>query len=82
MTNKRPHKLKSKLKELEEYLLQNKVIAASYEDCNLQILLSRGIRVIINFDRVSNDICSINFDKSFVPKVQSECIYDGNLSEI
>lgn len=77
ISNKRQNKLKNKLKELEDHLLQNKVISVNCEGHLIEVLLSRGIKVIISVDKTLNDISNINFDKSFVPKVQNECIYDG-----
>lgn len=77
IANKRPNKLKNKLKELEDHFLQNKVISVHCEGYIIEVLLSRGIKVNISIDKVSNDISNINFDKSFVPKLQNECIYDG-----
>lgn len=82
VANKRPHKLKNKLKELEDHFLQNKVISVNCEGLTLEVLLSRGIKVIITIDKLSNDICSIHFDKTFVPKVLNECIYDGMFTNI
>lgn len=77
VVNKRPTKLKNKLKELEDLLLQNKVVFSDWENSNIQLLLSRGIRIIINVNQVTSDINSITFDKSLMTKIQNECIYDG-----
>lgn len=75
--NKRPTKLKNKLKELEDLLLQNKVVFSGWENSNIQLLLSRGIKITINVNPITSDINSISFDKSLMTKIQNECIYDG-----
>ncbi|KAI4462690.1 homoloc-13 [Holotrichia oblita] len=76
-TNKRPHKLKDRLRELEEYLYQNKIICFSWRDSCLSILLSKGIVININYNSKACDIISICFDKYLTSKIQNEYICDG-----
>lgn len=76
-TNKRQNKLKERLKELEEYLIQNKIIYYCWKDKSLQLLLSTGLLVNINVKEETGDITYISFDKQLSTKLQVNIICDG-----
>lgn len=76
LTNKRPGKLKDKLRELEESLNQNRVVCSRWEANRLRLLLSKGVLVTIGVNELS-DVTNIGFDRSFVAKIQNEVISDG-----
>lgn len=78
--NKRPHKLKDKLRELEEYLVHNKIVYIAWEDDRLKLLLSTGLIVTINTNSSTGDITSIFFDKHLAAKLQVNIICDGKFS--
>ncbi|CAG9764110.1 unnamed protein product [Ceutorhynchus assimilis] len=76
--NKRPEKLRDKLKELEDHLIHNKVIFYCWNDNNtLSILLSTGLIVIIT--QQNGDLMNISFDKQLFVKLQCNIICDGAL---
>ncbi|KAK5644239.1 hypothetical protein RI129_008084 [Pyrocoelia pectoralis] len=80
-TNKRPFKVKDRLKELEEYLLQSKVICTSCERNNFQLLLANGLLVHIAVNLTTCDITNILFNKSLAAKVQTELICHGAIDK-
>lgn len=75
--NKRPVKLKDKLRELEELLYQNKVVGSSWNENKLILLLSRGVLVNITVNTKSSDVESVTFDRTLCSKVQNELICNG-----
>ncbi|KAF5300026.1 hypothetical protein FQR65_LT09283 [Abscondita terminalis] len=75
--NKRPFKVKDKLKELEECLLQSKVICTACNSNVFQLLLANGILVQITINPSTHRITNILFNKSLSSKVQNELICDG-----
>ncbi|KAK4887641.1 hypothetical protein RN001_003912 [Aquatica leii] len=75
--NKRPFKVKDKLKELEEHLLQSKVICTACKSNVFQLLLANGLLVHITLNPNTHDITNILFIKSLASKVQNELICDG-----
>lgn len=77
VVNKRPHKLKDKLKELEDYLVHNKIVYFAWEDVRLKLLLSTGLIVTITINSNTGDIVSISFDKHLSAKLQVNIICDG-----
>lgn len=77
--NKRPHKLKEKLRELEDYLVHNKIVYFAWEDERLKLLLSTGLIVNLTTNSNTGDIVSIYFDKHLSAKLQVNIICDGRL---
>lgn len=75
--NKRPHKLKDKLRELEDYLVHNKIVYFAWEDDRLKLLLSMGLIVTLTTNSCTGDIVSIFFDKHLSAKLQVNIICDG-----
>ncbi|XP_017784359.1 PREDICTED: WD repeat-containing and planar cell polarity effector protein fritz [Nicrophorus vespilloides] len=73
--NKRPHKLRDKIKDLEEALVQNKIIFQTWQEDTLKLLLSRGL--IVTIKTHSTDIASITFDRNLLNRIQNEIISDG-----
>lgn len=80
VVNKRPHKLKDKLKELEDYLIHNKIVYFAWEDDRLKLLLSTGLIVTLTIKSSTGDIISIYFDKHLSAKLQVNIICDGKLA--
>ncbi|XP_967164.3 WD repeat-containing and planar cell polarity effector protein fritz [Tribolium castaneum] len=77
LPNKRPQKLRDRLKELEEYLLHNKIVCFSWSDNHLQLLLSTGVVVTLTIDITTGDLTSLTFDKSLATKLQVNILCDG-----
>ncbi|CAH0547326.1 unnamed protein product [Brassicogethes aeneus] len=77
INNKRPHKLKDRLKDLEECLVNNKIVSYNWTDNKLQLLLSTGLLVNIVVNGSTGDIVNILFDKQLSTKVQANIICDG-----
>lgn len=75
--NKRPHKLKDKLREFEDYLVHNKIVYFAWEDDRLKLLLSTGLIVTLTTNNNTGDIISIFFDKHLSAKLQVNIICDG-----
>ncbi|KAK9891576.1 hypothetical protein WA026_015534 [Henosepilachna vigintioctopunctata] len=75
--NKRQNKLKDKLKELEDTLIQSKIINYRWNENNLHLLLSTGLIVNIKVNEQSGDIASISFNKQLSAKLQVNIICDG-----
>lgn len=79
VVNKRPNKLKDKLRELEDYLVHNKIVYFAWEDDRLKLLLSTGLIVTLTINNSTGDIISISFDKNLSAKLQVNIICDGKL---
>ncbi|XP_030747226.1 WD repeat-containing and planar cell polarity effector protein fritz homolog [Sitophilus oryzae] len=77
--NKRPEKLRERLKELEEYLLHNKIVYYSWETNRLRLLLSTGLIVDLTIHDKTGDLLSIRFEKHLSAKLQVNIICDGVL---
>nr|XP_022909980.1 WD repeat-containing and planar cell polarity effector protein fritz [Onthophagus taurus] len=77
LTNKRPHKLKDKLKELDDHLNQSKILFVSCKDAHVYLLLAKGILVSILYNVQTCDLISISFDKFLSTKIQNEPVCDG-----
>lgn len=77
--NKRPQKLRDKLKELEEYLVHNRIVFFTWDESKLKLLLSTGLLVNILVNCDTGDISSITFDKQLSAKLQVNIICDGKL---
>ncbi|KAL3265414.1 hypothetical protein HHI36_009618 [Cryptolaemus montrouzieri] len=75
--NRRQNKLKDRLKELEDNLIQNKVINYFWQNNNLELLLSTGLIVNIEVNEQSGDVVRISFDKQLSIKLQVNIICDG-----
>lgn len=75
--NKRPYKTRERLRELEEYLVHDRIVYFSWEDYNLRLLLSTGLLVTLNINSKSGDINNILFDKQLSTKLQVNIICDG-----
>ncbi|XP_044750033.1 WD repeat-containing and planar cell polarity effector protein fritz [Coccinella septempunctata] len=75
--NKRQNRLKDRLKELEDSLVQNKIICYLWKDNTLQLLLSTGLIVFITIKESTGDILNITFDKQLSAKLQVNIICDG-----
>lgn len=82
MVNKRPHKLKDKLREFEDYLVHNKIVYFAWEDDRLKLLLSTGLIVTLTINSSTGDIISIFFDKHLSAKLQVNIICDGLLARL
>nr|CAD7570477.1 unnamed protein product [Timema californicum] len=75
--NKRPNKLKESIKELEEQLVQQKVVFCRWQDnCILQIMLGSGLLVNICVNVFTGDVVKIVFDKYLVGKLLSDYVTD------
>ncbi|KAJ8971447.1 hypothetical protein NQ314_000704 [Rhamnusium bicolor] len=79
--NKRPQKLRDRLKELEEYLIHNKIVFFSWDENKLKFLLSTGLIVNITINSKTGDINNIIFDKQLSAKLQVNIICDGTIVE-
>ncbi|CAG9861084.1 unnamed protein product [Phyllotreta striolata] len=77
LPNKRPHKLKEKLKELEDHLIHSKIVSFNFEDTNLILLLSTGLLVTLTISAATGDLTNIVFDKQLSAKLQANIICDG-----
>lgn len=77
--NKRPEKLKDKLKELEEHLVHNKIVFYCWDNNKLKLLLSTGLIVYLTINPRTGDLLSVGFDKHFFVKLQANIISDGTL---
>lgn len=77
--NKRPDKLRDRLKELEEHLLLNKIVYYSWDDNRLKILLSTGLIVNLTINYKTGDLTNIVFDKQLFLKLQVNIISDGTI---
>ncbi|XP_066255640.1 WD repeat-containing and planar cell polarity effector protein fritz [Euwallacea similis] len=77
--NKRPDKLRERLKELEEYLLLNKIVYYSWDDTKLKILMSTGLIVNLTINYKTGDLTNITFDKQLFLKLQVNIISDGTI---
>lgn len=75
--NKRQNKLKDRLKELEDSLIQNKIICYVWKENILQLLLSTGLLIFITINENTGDIVNITFDKQLSAKLQVNIICDG-----
>lgn len=80
VVNKRPHKLKDKLKEFEDYLVHNKIVYFAWEHDRLKLLLSTGLIVTLTTSGITGDIISISFDKHLSAKLQVNIICDGKFT--
>nr|CAD7399465.1 unnamed protein product [Timema cristinae] len=75
--NKRPNKLKESIKELEEQLVQQKVVFCRWQDnCILQIMLGSGLLINICVNIFTGDVVKIVFDKYLVGKLLSDYVTD------
>ncbi|XP_049818696.1 WD repeat-containing and planar cell polarity effector protein fritz isoform X2 [Aethina tumida] len=77
LNNKRPNKLKDRLKDLEEALVNNKIVNYNWSDNKLHLLLSTGLLVNIVVNNSTGDINNIVFDKQLSAKIQANIICDG-----
>lgn len=77
--NKRPDKLRDRLKELEEYLVHNKIVHYNWDDNRLKILLSTGLIVNLTVNLQTGDLINIIFDKQLFLKLQVNIISDGKM---
>ncbi|XP_060532114.1 WD repeat-containing and planar cell polarity effector protein fritz isoform X2 [Cylas formicarius] len=77
--NKRPEKLRDKLKEFEEHLIHNKVVCYSWDNNKLKLLLSTGLITVLTLNERTGDLLSISFDKQLSSKLQVNIICDGIL---
>uniref|UniRef100_A0A6P7FBI0 WD repeat-containing and planar cell polarity effector protein fritz-like n=1 Tax=Diabrotica virgifera virgifera TaxID=50390 RepID=A0A6P7FBI0_DIAVI len=79
LPNKRPHRLKDKLKELEDYLIHNRVVSFIFEDTKILLLLSTGLLVTLTLNNKTGDLTNILFDKQLASKLQANIICDGTI---
>lgn len=77
INNKRPQKLRDRLKELEELLIHNKIVCFTWNENKLNILLSTGLVATITVNNATGDISGIIFDKQLSGKLQVNIICDG-----
>ena len=78
LRNKRPFKLKEKLKELEQQLINNKIVYFEWKDNNiLSLVLNTGLIIAIGVNGLTKDVYKITFDKFLIGKLQSDSICDG-----
>nr|CAI5866640.1 unnamed protein product [Callosobruchus analis] len=77
--NKRPQRLRDRLREFEEYLVHNRVIYFSWENNNLKLLFSNGLIATINTNSKTGDIANIGFNKQLFSKLQVNIICDGTI---
>ncbi|XP_050299612.1 WD repeat-containing and planar cell polarity effector protein fritz homolog isoform X2 [Anthonomus grandis grandis] len=78
--NKRPDRLRDRLKELEEHLIHNKIVYYCWDESNLKILLSTGLIVCLTINQKTGDLVNITFDKQLFLKLQVNIICDGAVS--
>ncbi|XP_067009691.2 WD repeat-containing and planar cell polarity effector protein fritz [Anabrus simplex] len=75
--NKRPNKLKDAVKELEDQLLQHRIVFCQWKDnCVLHLMLSSGMLINICVNIFTGDVLKISFDKYLVGKLLSEYVAD------
>lgn len=67
------------MKDLEEALVNNKIVNYNWSDNKLHLLLSTGLLVNIVVNNSTGDINNIVFDKQLSAKIQANIICDGNL---
>ncbi|KAG5890065.1 hypothetical protein JTB14_003630 [Gonioctena quinquepunctata] len=79
LPNKRPQKLRDRLKELEDHLIHNRVVSFTWEECTLKLLLSTGMLVTIPLNSRTGDPTNITFDKQLSAKLQVNIICDGTI---
>nr|XP_023016228.1 WD repeat-containing and planar cell polarity effector protein fritz [Leptinotarsa decemlineata] len=79
LPNKRPQKLRERMKEFEDHLVHNRVVSFNWEECSLKILLSTGMLVTIQLNSKTGDPSNITFDKQFSAKLQVNIICDGTI---
>lgn len=79
--NKRPNKLRDRLKELEDNLIHNKIVFYTWESNKLSLLLSTGLVAVLTINTCTGDVNSISFDKQLSTKLQVNIICDGNSHE-
>lgn len=74
-------KTRNLLKTLEDELKNGKrIVYSDWSDHKiLNLMLSSGLLVFIEFDIASGDIERVSFDRYFVQKIVSENICDGEL---
>ncbi|RZC37132.1 WD repeat-containing and planar cell polarity effector protein fritz, partial [Asbolus verrucosus] len=77
LPNKRPQRLRDRLRELEDYLLHNKIVCFSWSDNQLQLLLSTGVLVNLTINFKTGDLSSIHFEKQLAAKLQVNILCDG-----
>ncbi|XP_065159835.1 WD repeat-containing and planar cell polarity effector protein fritz homolog [Atheta coriaria] len=80
LPNKRPEKLRDKLQEFEEALQLHTIVTYNQSDNLIQFLLSKGLIINVKLSQ-NGDLSEINFDKTLVPKVQSDYIVDGIINQ-
>lgn len=79
LPNKRPQKLKDKLKELEEHLIHNRIVNFKFEENKLILLLSTGLLVTLSVNNKTGDLTNIIFEKQLSSKLQANIICDGTI---
>lgn len=78
MNNKRPLKLRSSIKKLEDYLKHFSIVYCQWRDnAVIQLLLSNGLLVHICINIYTGDILRMAFDKYFIGKLISETVTDA-----
>lgn len=77
INNKRPQKLRDRLKELEELLIHNKIVYFTWDENKLNLLLSTGLVVTITVSNTTGDVSGIVFDKQLSGKLQVNILCDG-----
>lgn len=77
LPNKRPQKLRDRLKELEDYLLHNKIVSFLWSDNQLQLLLSTGVLTTLTINCATGDLSSVSFEKQLAAKLQVNILCDG-----
>ncbi|XP_057663252.1 WD repeat-containing and planar cell polarity effector protein fritz [Diorhabda carinulata] len=76
LPNKRPQKLRDKLKELEECMIQSRIVCFVFEGNKIFFLLSTGLLVTLSTNH-SGDLTNIALDKQLASKLQANIICDG-----
>ncbi|CAG9820267.1 unnamed protein product [Phaedon cochleariae] len=77
LPNKRPQRLRDRLKELEEFLIHNRIVSYTWEESKLCLLLSTGLLVNLTINHRTGDLTNISFDKQLSGRLQVNIICDG-----
>ncbi|KAK7873024.1 hypothetical protein R5R35_000322 [Gryllus longicercus] len=77
VSNRRPNKLRDSVKELDEQLINHRVVFCQWrDDCLLQVMFSSGLLANICVDISTGDILKVSFDKYLIGKLLSEYVVD------
>lgn len=77
------NKTRNSLRSLEDELKNKRIVYCEWSDYKtLNLMLSNGLLIFLEFDIASGDIERVSFDRYFVQKIVSENICDGELMRL